>query len=59
MKTNFYFNGRKVTRKEAEQIVGKERLANMIEDAKADFMEDPIIQNSFMAPGGIITIEFA
>lgn len=59
MKTNFYFNGRKATRKEAEQIVGKERLANMIEVAKADFMEDPLIENSFMAPGGIITIEFA
>lgn len=39
MKTTFYLNGTKVTKKAASEAVGKERLTRMVEEAKMDFFE--------------------
>lgn len=58
MKTVFYINGKKVSRKAAEEASGEERLKRLIQDAKAAFMEEPYVQNDYMISGGILTIEF-
>ena len=58
MKTEFYINGKKVSRKSVEAKVGKDRLLRMESEAKETFMEDPFIANDWMIPGGMLTIKF-
>ena len=59
MKTVFYLNEKKITRKAAKELIGEERLKRIIKEAKEVFLEDPYIQNSFhIGFQGIITIEF-
>ncbi len=58
MKTKFYLNGKKTTRKAIKELVGNERLAQMLKDAKETFFEDPLTQNSFFIGSGMLTIEF-
>ena len=58
MKTNFYLNGKKTTRKAIKEQLGAERLARMIKEAKETFFEDPLIQNDFFIGTGMLTIEF-
>lgn len=59
MKTKFYLNGKKTTRKAIKEIIDDERLKNMIEEAKKDFFEDSLTQNDFFLGGsGMLTIEF-
>jgi len=48
MKTVFYFKGKKISKKKAEEIIGKERLFKRIKEAKETFMEDPYILNEWM-----------
>lgn len=60
MKTKFYINGKKTTRKAVKEIIGAERLEEMIRDAKETYREDPLIQNDFfLGSKGMLTIEFA
>lgn len=60
MRTNFYLDGKKTTRKAVKELVGEERLKEMIQEAKETFFEDPNIQNSyFLGSRGMLTIEFA
>lgn len=60
MRTNFYLDGKKTTRKAVKELVGEERLKEMIQEAKETFFEDPKIQNSyFLGSRGMLTIEFA
>lgn len=60
MKTTFYLNGKKTTRKAIKERIGEERLKKLIADAKEAFMEDPLIQNDFfLGKDGMLTIEFA
>ncbi len=60
MKTIFYLNGKRTTRKAVKELIGEERLKNMLKEAKETFFEDPLIQNSFFIGGNrILTIEFA
>ena len=60
MRTNFYLDGKKTTRKAVKELVGEERLKEMIQEAKETFVEDQNIQNSyFLGSKGMLTIEFA
>ena len=59
MKTTFYLNGKKTTKKAVTELIGAERLKRYIEEAKATFFEDPLTQNSFWIGGrNMLTIEF-
>lgn len=58
MKTRFYLDGKKTTRKAIKELVGEKRLQKMIEEAKETFMEDPGIQNDFFLVHQMLTIEF-
>ena len=59
MRTNFYLNGKKITRKAVKELVGEERLKEMLDEAKETFLEDPLTQNDFFIGNGMLTIEFA
>ncbi len=58
MKTKFYLNGKKTTRKAIKEMLDEERLTRILKEAKEDFREDPLIQNNFFIGNGILTIEF-
>lgn len=58
MKTKFYLNGKKTTRKAIKEQVGEERLGRMLKDAKETFTEDPLVQNDFFIGSGTLTITF-
>lgn len=58
MKTTFYLNGKKITRKALTELIGAERLKRYIEEAKDAFFEDPLTQNSFWLGKDMLTIEF-
>ena len=59
MRTNFYLNGKKITRKAVKELVGEERLKEMLAEAKETFLEAPLTQNDFFIGHGMLTIEFA
>lgn len=59
MKTKFYLNGKKATRKALKDMIGEERLSRMLEEAKETYREDPLVQNDFfLGRDGMLTIEF-
>ena len=58
MKTRFYLNGKKTTRKAIKEQVGEERLGRILKEAKETLMEDPLIQNDFFIGSGMLTIAF-
>lgn len=58
MKTTFYLDGKKTTRKAIKDQLGEERLARMLKEAEAAFLEDPLIQNDFFIGNGMLTIAF-
>ena len=58
MKTKFYLNGKKTTRKAIKEQMGEERLARMLKEAKETFMADPLTQNDFFIGNGMLTIAF-
>ena len=59
MKTRFYLNGKKATRKAVKELVGEERLSEMIKESKEAFASDPYEHNSyFIGSAGMLTIEF-
>ena len=60
MKTNYYLNSKKTTKKALTELLGKERLDRMTKEAKEGFMQDPLEQQSFfLGSAGMLTIEFA
>lgn len=59
MRTAFYLGNKKITKKAAAELVGKERLAEMIRESKEEFKRDPYTQNSYMVSGfQTLVIEF-
>ena len=59
MKTNFYLDGKKTTKKKLVELIGQKRLDRMVEESEETFMEDPMIQNDFFLGSlGMLTIEF-
>ena len=59
MKTTFYFNGKRITKKAATELLGKDKLNSFIEEAKETFFEDPYIENEWLISGGRFGIEFS
>ena len=59
MRTNFYLDGKKITKKALQERIGEERLKRLVQEAKETFLEDPLIQNDFfLGREGMLTIEF-
>lgn len=58
MKTRFYLDGKKTTRKAVKELVGDESLKRMTAAAKEGFKEDPYTEESFFTGRGMLTIEF-
>jgi hypothetical protein len=58
MTTRLYLNGKPLSKAEATKLVGEKRLRQMLEEAKATFLEDPWVENDYMVPDGTLTIEF-
>lgn len=59
MKTKFYLNGKKITKKALQERIGEERMNRLVQKAKETFMEDPLIENDFyLGSEGMLTIEF-
>ena len=58
MKTKFYLDGKKTTRKAVTERLGADRLARRLEEAREVFREDPLIENSFFIGNGMLTIAF-
>jgi len=59
MRTVFYLNGKKVSKKSLVAQLGEQRVANIIAQAKEVYMEDPMTQNDFWLGGqNMLTVEF-
>lgn len=60
MKTTYYLNGKKASKKALTEQLGKERIDRMTKEAKEGFMQDPLEQQSFfLGSAGCLTIEFS
>ena len=53
-----FINGKRVTKKSAASQIGEATLERLIRAATAQFWEDPLVENDFMVPGGMLTIRF-
>lgn len=58
MKTKFYLDGKKATRKTIQEQLGTDQLVKMLKEAKETFMSDPLVQSDFFIGNGILTITF-
>ena len=59
MKTRFYIDGKKTTRKAVRDMIGEDRLKRMLAEAKADFLEDPCIATDYyLGRYGMLSIRF-
>ena len=58
MKTIFYLDGKKTTRKAIKERLGEERMSRMLKEAKEAHQGDPLIQNDFFIGNGMLTIAF-
>lgn len=59
MKTKYYLNGKKVSRKALESQFGKDRIDRITREAKDAFRQDPLEQlDFFMGSAGMLTVEF-
>ena len=59
MKTTIYLNCKKVTRKYAAELLGKDTLDKHIREAAEGFRIDPYEEQSwYMGSAGMLTIEF-
>lgn len=58
MRTVFYLDGKKITRKALKEIIGEEKLKRFLESAKELFFEDPYIANDYFCNGHIVSCEF-
>lgn len=59
MKTTYFINGKRISKKELTVKIGTERVKHYTEDAKEQFFEDPWVQNDYMISAReILTVEF-
>ena len=58
MKTKFYLDGKKTTRKAILEQFGTDQLVKMLKEAKEIFISDPLVQNDFFIGNGMLTITF-
>ena len=57
MRTRIEYKGKKITKKEAAELIGEERLEERIKDAKEGYYEDPFQTASWMDGMEIIVTE--
>jgi hypothetical protein len=57
MRVRIELNGSRITKKEAAELIGKERLEERIKDAKEGYYEDPFQTASWMDGMEIIVTE--
>lgn len=59
MRIKLFINGKSVTRKSVETLIGKQRLEQIIKEAKETFLEDQNIANDFfIGHGRMLSIIF-
>lgn len=59
MKTNFYIDGNKVSRREAFSRIGSNQMNLYLEEAKECYKDDPLVAIDFyLGSRGMLTIEF-
>ena len=59
MKTIYYLNNKKISRKALKEKIGDERVKAMTAEAKDSFRADPLVlQSFFLGSLGMLVIEF-
>lgn len=57
-RTTYLLDGKKISKKELIELIGKDKVEKLTEKAWEMFMEDPYIQNDYFISKGILTIDF-
>ena len=52
-----YLNNKKITQKEAKELVGIKRFKEMVKEAKEEYRRDPYQQNSWFVGNGCLSID--
>ena len=58
MKKTFYLEGERITLHRAKELLGKVRYEQVVHQAKAAFLAEPLKEISYMTRLGILTIWF-
>lgn len=58
MRTNMMLDGKKISKKKACEVLGKECVETFIKEAKESFYEDPYQELSWWTGRGMLVIEF-
>lgn len=59
MRTSFYLNGKKVSKKYLVEMLGSQRVQGYLEQAKQTAMDDSLVANDFFIGGNqILSIRF-
>lgn len=58
MKTVFYFNGRRLDKKDVQFWVGRKEFRRMLKVSKQAYNKEARFKSSFTSPGGEVVIEF-
>ncbi len=59
MRTSFYINGKKVSKKYLISQIGEQRVNKCLAEARQSYMKDPLVQNDFWLGGqNMLTIKF-
>ena len=60
MRTTFYLNGKRISKKALTELIGKEWLNKIIKEDKEIFMEDPYTAlYSFLGSYGMLLVVFS
>ena len=58
MRTTIKLDGKRISKKKAIELLGKETVDKYIKEAKKDFMEDPYQLNAWWVGYGMLEIQF-
>ena len=58
MRVKIKLNGKTITHKKAKEILGEERFERYRFYAEAGFWDDPLVQQDFFTPKGMMTFVF-
>ena len=58
MRTKFYLDGKRITRKALVEMIGADRVNRYVKEAKEWFMEDPTEEQSWFIGYGFLVLEF-
>ncbi|MCC8075294.1 MAG: hypothetical protein LIO95_05015 [Clostridiales bacterium] len=60
MRTNYYLNGKKITKKKLTEMLGADRVKRITDCAKEGFREDPNEElDFFLGTKGMLNIQFS